>query len=92
MIRRPQGRPSRHSLPGACLESAGKAAQAAWLAEMFDACSRRPWVSGYFLWDWPTSLYAEAEAAVNDDYCMYAKPGADVVRRAYEELRTRSRD
>ncbi|MFJ4232703.1 PfkB family carbohydrate kinase [Cellulosimicrobium cellulans] len=67
-------------------------AQAAWLAEMFDACSRRPWVSGYFLWDWPTPLYAEAEAAVNDDYCMYAKPGADVVRRAYEELRTRSRD
>ncbi|WP_371810555.1 PfkB family carbohydrate kinase [Cellulosimicrobium sp. 72-3] len=67
-------------------------AQAAWLAEMFDACGRRPWVSGYFLWDWPTPLYTEAEAAANDDYCMYGKPGADVVRHAYEELRARSRD
>ncbi|WP_322645541.1 PfkB family carbohydrate kinase [Oerskovia flava] len=64
-------------------------AQAAWLAEMFTACARRPWVSGVFLWDWPSPLYARTEAGTNDDYCVYGKPGAAVVQAAFEDMRSR---
>ncbi|WP_435736586.1 PfkB family carbohydrate kinase [Cellulosimicrobium sp. PMB13] len=81
-------RPNDWSLVGA---PSGEA-QAQWLAEMFEACARRPWVSGFFLWDWPSPLYAESDAPTDDDYCMYGKPGADVVRASYEELRARPRD
>ena len=38
-------------------------------------------------WDWPPALYAREEAALNDDYCMYAKSGADVVRAHYRAAR-----
>jgi len=76
-------RPNDWSLSGA---PSGEA-QAAYLAEMFEACARRPWVSGFFLWDWPAELYAPEDAATNGDYCMYAKPGAAVVRDAYATLR-----
>lgn len=78
-------RPNDWALAG---EPSGEA-QAAYLAEMFEACARRPWVQGFFLWDWPATLYAPQDAASNTDYCMYAKPGADVVRDAYEKMRTR---
>lgn len=64
-------------------------AQADYLAEMFEACARRPWVQGFFLWDWPAELYAPEDAVSNTDYCMYAKPGADVVRDAYASMRDR---
>lgn len=62
--------------------------QAAYLEEMFQACEKRPWVLGYFLWDWPAELYEPEDAALNDDYCMYAKPGAEVVTAAYRRIRT----
>jgi hypothetical protein len=62
-------------------------AQAAWLAEMFEACRRRPWVQGFFLWDWPARLYDASDGPLNRDYCVFAKPGADVVRHAYDGLR-----
>ncbi|WP_082618510.1 PfkB family carbohydrate kinase [Oerskovia sp. Root22] len=61
--------------------------QAAYLEEMFEACSRRPWVSGFFLWDWPAELYPAAGAALDDDYCMHGKPGAKVVTVAYQRMR-----
>lgn len=64
-------------------------AQAEWLTEMFTACARREWVSGFFLWDWPASLYAAAEAATDDGYCVYGKPGAAVVRAQFAGLRER---
>ena len=50
---------------------------------MLTACAGRPWVAGFMLWDWPAELYDRSEAASNDDYCMYGKAGADVVRRHY---------
>ncbi|ROS23709.1 1,4-beta-xylanase [Cellulomonas sp. PhB150] len=58
-------------------------AQAAYLDEMLTACAERPWVGGFMLWDWPATLYSSADAASNDDYCMYAKAGAAVVRRHF---------
>ena len=39
------------------------------------------------LWDWPADLYDRTEASTNDDYCMYGKAGADVVRRHYAAAR-----
>jgi hypothetical protein len=57
--------------------------QADFYREMFAACSKRPWMQGFMLWDWPARLYRESEAAENSDYCMYGKPAADVVRAEY---------
>ncbi|MGM7669087.1 glycoside hydrolase family 113 [Microbacterium sp. A93] len=61
-------------------------AQLAWYEEMFAACARRPWVRGWFLWDWPPQLYDLADAAANDDYCPYGKPAGDFLRATYSTL------
>ncbi len=76
-------RPNDWSLEGPPSE----AAQASYLDEMMAAGARRPWVGGYMLWDWPPALYPAQDAASNDDYCMYAKAGADVVRTHYRAAR-----
>ena len=55
--------------------------QAHYLDEMFTQMRSRPWVRGAGLWDWPAALYPVANARENRDYCMYAKPGEDVLRR-----------
>lgn len=57
--------------------------QASWYREMFAACADRPWVQGFVLWDWPAALYDRHDAAGNGDYCVYAKPAADVVAAEY---------
>ena len=57
--------------------------QASYLDEMFDQASTRDWVGGFVLWDWPARLYPRESALENRDYCMFAKPGADVVREYY---------
>ena len=61
--------------------------QAGFYREMFDACSRREWMQGYMLWDWPARLYPASEAAMNDDYCVFAKPAADIVHAEYASYR-----
>ncbi|MEU5156418.1 1,4-beta-xylanase [Glycomyces sp. NPDC021274] len=78
-------RPNDWSLPG---EPSG-AEQARYYEAMFAACDARPWVGGFMLWDWPPRLYAEHEAAANDDYCPYGKPAADVIARHYTERTAR---
>ena len=35
------------------------------------------------LWDWPAELYDVAQAANNDDYCVYGKQAAIVVAEHY---------
>lgn len=50
---------------------------------MFAAADRRSWVRGFMLWDWPPALYAESDAAANDDYCPYGKPAGAWLREAY---------
>jgi len=74
--------PNDWSLPGA---PSGQA-QLDWYRDMFAACARRPWVGGWFLWDWPARLYDPAEAASNDDYCPYGKPAGDYLRETYTRL------
>lgn len=75
-------RPNDWSLAGA----PSSAEQADYLTEMFSACAERSWISGFFLWDWPARLYPKEEASLNDDYCVYGKPGAEVVEEAYRRL------
>ncbi len=61
--------------------------QARYLGEMFEAARSRSWVGGFMLWDWPARLYPLDEAAGNTDYCMYGKPGAEVVAEYYASRR-----
>ncbi|MNI91434.1 hypothetical protein D3C73_1490920 [compost metagenome] len=50
---------------------------------MFGASGRRDWVQGFMLWDWPAGLYPLEDAAANDDYCMYGKSSAPVIKDFY---------
>lgn len=72
-------RPNDWSLPGGPSEQE----QADYYRVMFEACSKREWMQGYMLWDWPARLYAAADAAANDDYCMYGKQAEAIVRDYY---------
>lgn len=72
-------RPNDWTLRGAPSERA----QADWYRDALAACARRDWVQGFMLWDWPASLYEEADAAADDDYCVYGKTAAGVVREHY---------
>ena len=71
--------PNDWSLPGAASERE----QAEYYEDMFAACSRRDWVQGFMLWDWPAQLYSREEAAANTDYCPYGKQASEVLRRWY---------
>ncbi|MBW7456073.1 1,4-beta-xylanase [Paenibacillus sepulcri] len=72
-------RPNDWSLPGA----PSGVEQDRYYKAMFEACSRRPWMQGFMLWDWPARLYAPQDAPQNDDYCMYAKPAETTVSEYY---------
>lgn len=74
--------PNDWNLPGA---PSGQA-QLDWYRDMFAACARRPWVGGWFLWDWPARLYDAADAEANDDYCPYGKPAGQFLRETYTRL------
>ena len=56
---------------------------------MFTACTRRPWVGGFMLWDWQATLYPIEDASLNDDYALYGKKGATVVAAHYARMTTR---
>lgn len=75
-------RPNDWNLQGAPDEDA----QAGYLDEMLTAVASRPWVGGLMLWDWPAVLYPADRASEDDDYCMYAKKGAEVVAARYRDL------
>lgn len=72
-------RPNDWSLPGA----ASGEEQLRYYEEMFRAVRARPWVRGLMLWDWPARLYAERDAARNDDYCPYGKPAGAFMAQQY---------
>lgn len=72
-------KPNDWSLPGGPSEEE----QVTYYRAMFEACSRRDWMRGYMLWDWPAKLYSPEDASGNDDYCMYAKKAEAVVRDYY---------
>lgn len=57
--------------------------QADFYRAMFEALGNEEWFYGFMLWDWPASLYSKEDAILNDDYCIYGKPAADVVKLFY---------
>lgn len=72
-------KPNDWSLPGGPSEEE----QERYYKVMFEACSKRDWMRGYMLWDWPAKLYDKKDAAQNSDYCMYGKKAEAVVRNYY---------
>lgn len=58
--------------------------QVAWYRDAFETAAKRDWVQGFMLWDWPATLYPVQDAATNDDYCIYGKKAALVVKEHYE--------
>ncbi|MFG1735226.1 glycoside hydrolase family 113 [Paenibacillus sp. 843] len=72
-------RPNDWSLPGGPSEEE----QRRYYEAMFAACTKREWMQGYMLWDWPARLYSGEEASLNDDYCMYGKQAGETVRNYY---------
>jgi len=62
---------------------ASQQAQVEWYDAAFTACASQPWVRGFMLWDWPARLYDEADAATNDDYCMFGKAAEATVREGF---------
>lgn len=57
---------------------------------MFAACSRRNWVGGFMLWDWPAKLYPREDASSNDNYYIYGKKAEARVTAFYTERDKRS--
>nr|WP_241984914.1 hypothetical protein [Cryobacterium adonitolivorans] len=72
-------KPNDWALPGV----PSGAEQLHYCEDMFAATGRREWMRGFMLWDWPTTLYAAADAAQNDDDCVCGKPAADFLGREY---------
>ncbi|MNB87854.1 hypothetical protein D3C75_348590 [compost metagenome] len=71
--------PNDWSLPG----GPDQEEQSRFYQAMFSACHKRSWVQGFMLWDWPAELYPLEEAAANDDYCMYGKAAAPVIKHFF---------
>jgi len=71
--------PNDWSLRGAPSE----AVQQRYYETMFAACNKRSWVRGFMLWDWPSLLYDEADAAANGDYCLFGKQAEATVKSCY---------
>lgn len=54
-------------------------AQAEWYEDMIKAISKRDWVLGMALWDWPAKQYARETAHKQKGYNIYGKPAEKVV-------------
>ncbi len=78
--------PNDWSLPGAVSEEE----QRVYYAEMLEATSRRDWVRGLMLWDWPASLYPEHEARPTTTYCPFGKSAGRLLRDSYAARTVRS--
>ncbi len=71
--------PNDWTLPG----EAAPEEQASWYRTMFDACAKRDFVEGFFLWDWGAKLYPRKEALKDTGYALYGKPAEEVVKQRY---------
>lgn len=60
--------------------------QADWYAEMFEACKKRDWVGGFFLWDWMWKQYPLCAAESHKGYEIYGKPAEAVVKKYYDSF------
>lgn len=71
--------PNDWSLQGAPSQQA----QLVYYQDMFEHTSKRAWVGGFMLWDWPAILYSAEDACRDQDYCIFAKPASHLVAEVY---------
>ncbi|MGF1947763.1 glycoside hydrolase family 113 [Enterococcus gallinarum] len=62
-------------------------AQSRWFEKMFTACDKRNWIQGFGIWDWRARLYSREMALKDDDYGVYGKPAAAIIREFYKSTK-----
>lgn len=62
-------------------------AQSRWFEKMFTACDKRNWIQGFGIWDWKARLYSREMALKEDDYGVYGKPAAAIIREFYKSTK-----
>ncbi|AYY09258.1 1,4-beta-xylanase [Enterococcus sp. FDAARGOS_553] len=62
-------------------------AQSRWFEKMFTACDKRNWIQGFGIWDWKARLYSREMALKDDDYGVYGKPAAAIIREFYKSTK-----
>lgn len=75
--------PNDWELPG----EVSMMAQSQWFQRMFTACDKRNWVQGFGIWDWKVQLYPREAALKDDDYGVYGKPAAKIIRKFYKSTK-----
>ncbi len=60
--------------------------QKRWYEEMFAACSKRTWISGYGIWEWCSKLYQEKNAISDGGYEVFGKPAEEIISKNFKEL------
>lgn len=58
--------------------------QAQWYQNAFEKASRRDFVQGFCLWDWPWKQHSQQAALKDGGYDVYGKPAEAVVREFYK--------
>lgn len=74
--------PNDWSLPG----EVSLKEQSDWYEAMFDAASKRDFVNGFFLWDWPAKVYTQKESQKDKNYAFCGKPAEGVVKDYYKSV------
>ena len=74
--------PNDWSLTGSVSEDE----QAAWYDKMFSTASKRDFVSGFCIWDWPAKLYHTKDASKDSGYAVYAKKAENVINNFYNSI------
>lgn len=59
--------------------------QTEWYEEMFAACQKRDWVSGFGLWEWAAVVPIPEKAKYDSTYQIGGKPVQEVIRKYYKE-------
>jgi hypothetical protein len=72
--------PNDWSFPG----EVSMVAQSRWFEKMFTACDKRNWIQGFGIWDWKARIYSREMALKDDDYGVYGKPAAAIIREFFK--------
>lgn len=62
-----------------CLEE-----QKAWIEKFINVTKDRDWVKGYTWWGWRHDIIDCDNPLLNDDYDVYKKPSAEVIKKYYD--------
>jgi hypothetical protein len=57
--------------------------QAEWIQKFIEATKDKDWMCGYSWWAWRQEIIKEENPEMNDDYDMYRKPAAKLIKELY---------